>query len=293
MSNSTHADEFKKAHPDRFFEMFIAEQQMLGAAVGLGVLGKKAFASTFAAFFTRAYDQIRMAAVSNATIHLSGSHAGVSIGEDGPSQMALEDLAMMRSVFGSTVLYPCDANQTAQLLRQMAELKGISYIRTTREKTPVIYGPEEEFPIGGSRVLRQSSTDRVAVIAAGVTLHEALKAYDQLKARGTAIRVIDAYTVKPIDRETLHQAARDTAGKLVVVEDHWAEGGLGDAVLEAFAQAPPPDGGGSPRQVEPIRDLTVIKLAVRHMPGSATPAEQLSIAGIDAEHIIKAVQELT
>jgi transketolase len=279
VSNSTHSDEFKKAHPNRFFEMFISEQQMLGTAVGLGVLGKKVFASTFAAFFTRAYDQIRMAAVSNATIHLSGSHAGVSIGEDGPSQMGLEDLAMMRAVFGSTVLYPCDANQTAQLVKQMTELKGISYIRTTREKTPVVYGPEEQFPVGGSKVLKQSASDKVAVIGAGVTVHEALKAYDKLKAEGTSIRVIDAYSVKPIDRETLHQAARDTGGKLVVVEDHWEEGGLGDAVLDAFA-------GG------PIKELTVIKLAVRKMPGSATPAEQLSLAGIDAEQIARTVRGL-
>ncbi len=279
VSNSTHADEFKKAHPDRFFEMYIAEQQMLGAAVGLGVLGKKVFASTFAAFFTRAYDQIRMAAVSNATIHLSGSHAGVSIGEDGPSQMALEDLAMMRAVFGSTVLYPCDPNQTARLIKEMAELKGISYVRTTREKTPVIYGADEEFRVGGSRVLKQSGQDRATVIGAGVTVHEALKAYDQLKSAGISVRVIDAYSVKPIDRETLHRAARETGGKLIVVEDHWEEGGLGDAVLDAFS-------GG------PIKDLTVIKLAVRRMPGSATPAEQLHLAGIDADAIVKAVQGL-
>ncbi len=279
VSNSTHADEFKKAHPNRFFEMFIAEQQMVGAAVGLGVLGKRVFASTFATFFTRAFDQIRMASVSNATIHLCGSHAGVSIGEDGPSQMGLEDLAMMRAVYGSTVLYPCDANQTAKLVKQMTELKGISFIRTTREKTPIIYGPEEEFPIGGSRVVKQSGNDKATVIAAGITLHEALKAYDKLKAGGTAIRVIDAYSVKPIDRETLQKAARETAGKLVVVEDHWVEGGLGEAVLEAFS--------GSR-----ITDLTLIHLAVKRMPGSATPAEQLSLAGIDADHIARAVQGL-
>jgi len=277
VSNSTHADEFKKAHPKRFFEMFIAEQQLLGAAVGLGVLGKVAFASTFAAFFTRAYDQIRMAAVSNATIHLSGSHAGVSIGEDGPSQMALEDLAMMRAVYGSTVLYPCDPNQTAKLIKHMTDLRGISYIRTTREKTPVLYGPDEEFPVGGSRVLKQSEQDQATVIGAGITVHEALKAYEQLKSAGISIRVIDAYSVKPIDKETLHRAAQETGGKLVVVEDHWEEGGLGDAVLDAFS-------GG------PIKDLTVIKLAVRKMPGSATPAEQLDAAGIDAGHIVKAVQ---
>jgi transketolase len=278
VSNSTHADEFKKAYPDRFFEMFIAEQQILGAAVGLGVLGKRAFASTFAAFFTRAYDQIRMAAISNATIHLSGSHAGVSIGEDGPSQMALEDLAMMRAVCDSTVLYPCDANQTAHLIGLMVDLKGISYLRTTREKTPIIYPPGEKFPVGGSKVVRQSGQDRVAVVAAGITLHEALKAADTLKGNGVAVRVIDAYSVKPMDKKTLAQAAKDTGGKIVVVEDHWIEGGLGDAVLEAFAAE-----GALPR---------VVKLAVRDMPGSGTPAQLLNAAGIDAEHIVKAVKSL-
>ncbi len=200
VSNSTHADEFKKAYPDRFFEMFIAEQQLLGSAVGLAVLGKRAFASTFAAFFSRAYDQIRMASVSNATIHLSGSHAGVSIGEDGPSQMALEDLAMMRAVCDSTVLYPCDANQTAHLIGLMVDLKGISYLRTTREKTPIIYPPGEKFLVGGSKVVKQSGQDKVTVVAAGITLHEAMKAADTLKGEGIAIRVIDAYSVKPMDR---------------------------------------------------------------------------------------------
>lgn len=278
VSNSTHADEFKKAYPDRFFEMFIAEQQLLGSAVGLGVLGKRAFASTFAAFFTRAYDQIRMASLSNATIHLTGSHAGVSIGEDGPSQMALEDLAMMRAVCGSTVLYPCDANQTAHLLGLMVDLKGISYLRTTREKTPIVYPPGEKFPVGGSKIVRQSGQDKVAVVAAGITLHEAMKAHDTLKGEGIAIRVIDAYSVKPMDGATLVQAAKDTGGKVVVVEDHWIEGGLGDAVLEAYAAA-----GALPR---------VVKVAVRDMPGSGTPAQLMAAAGIDAAHIVKAVKSL-
>jgi transketolase len=278
VSNSTHADEFKKAYPDRFFEMFIAEQQVLGAAVGLAVLGKRAFASTFAAFFTRAYDQIRMAAVSNATIHLSGSHAGVSIGEDGPSQMALEDLAMMRAVCDSTVLYPSDANQTAYLLGQMVDLKGVSYIRTTREKTTILYPPSEKFPVGGSKVVKQSGQDKVAVVAAGITLHETLKAYETLKGEGVSIRVIDAYSVKPIDRKTLAQAAKECGGKIVVVEDHWPEGGLGDAVLEAYAAE-----GALPR---------VVKLGVRGMPGSGTPAELMNTAGIDAAHIVKAVKSL-
>ncbi len=277
VSNSTHADEFKRAHPARFFEMFIAEQQLLGAAVGFGVLGKKAFASTFAAFFTRPYDQIRMAALSNATIKLSGSHAGVSIGEDGPSQMALEDLAVMRAVFGSTVLYPCDANQTAQLVRQMADLAGISYLRTTREKTPILYGADESFPVGGSRTLRSSPQDKAVLVGAGITVHEALKAHDQLKAQGIAVRVIDAYSVKPIDGEGLRKAARETGARLVVVEDHWPEGGLGDAVLGVFPGAR-------------IDGLNVVKLAVKGMPGSGTPAELMHAAGIDADCIVRAVK---
>ena len=279
VSNSTHADEFHKAYPDRFFEMFIAEQQLLGAAVGFSVLGKKAYASTFAAFFTRAYDQIRMAAISGAKIHLSGSHAGVSIGEDGPSQMGLEDLAMMRAVCGSTVLYPCDANQTGQLVNSMADLNGISYIRTTREKTPIIYSPDESFPVGGSKLIRRSGADRVAVVAAGITVHEALRAHEMLHRDRVDIRVIDAYSVKPIDARTLHEAARDTQGRLVVVEDHWFEGGLGDAVLDAFTGTDSP----LPR---------VVKLAVRKMPCSGTPEELRRRAAIDAEHIVEAVRSL-
>lgn len=279
VSNSTYADEFAKTFPDRFFEMFIAEQQAVSCAVGLAVLGKCAFVSTFAAFFTRAYDQIRMAAISNATIRLAGSHAGVSIGEDGPSQMALEDLAMMRAVWGSTVLYPSDPNQTAHLVQQMASREGISFLRTTREKLPVLYAPGESFPIGKCKVVRQSKADRAAVIAAGVTLHESLKAYEQLGGEGIAVRLIDAYSVKPIDREMLFQVARECAGKLVVVEDHWPEGGLGDAVLEAFS------GKGSPLP-------TVLKLGVRQMPGSATPAQLLDAAGISARHVVEAVKSL-
>src|SRR5262249_308815 len=231
------------------------------------------------AFFTRAYDQIRMAAISNATIRLAGSHAGVSIGEDGPSQMALEDLAMMRAVYGSTVLYPSDPNQTAQLLAQMGDREGISFIRTTREKLPVLYPAGEAFPIGKCKVVKQSKADKVAVVAAGVTLHEALKAYEQLNGGGVAVRVIDLYSVKPIDRETLHAAARECGGKLIVVEDHWPEGGLGDAVLEAFS------GKGAPA-------ASVVKLGVRAMPGSGTPAQLLDAAGISAKHVVEAVKGL-
>lgn len=278
VSNSTFTEEFNKAYPGRFFEAYIAEQQLVGAALGLSVLGKVAFAATFAAFLTRAYDQIRMAAVSGASVRLGGSHAGVSIGEDGPSQMALEDLAMMRAVHGSTVLYPCDANQTASLVTAMAELPGISYLRLTREKTPVIYPPGEAFPIGGSRTVRRSDTDQVAIVAAGITLHEALRACERLESEGIRARVIDAYSVKPIDKASVCEAARATGGRVVVVEDHWPEGGLGDAVLEAFAGA----GTTAP---------TVVKLAVRSMPTSGTPAQLMNEAGIDAEHIAQAVRE--
>src|SRR5579864_350470 len=210
VSNSTMAEEFKFAFPDRFFEQYIAEQQLIASAVGMNVRHKIPFASTFAAFFSRAYDFIRMAAISRANIRLCGSHAGVSIGEDGPSQMALEDLAMMRAVFGSIVLYPSDANQTGHLVAAMADYKGISYLRTTREKTNVLYGADESFPVGGAKVLRQSGSDRVTVVAAGITVHEALKAYDQLQRDGIAIRVIDAYSVKPIDKQTLFAAAQAT-----------------------------------------------------------------------------------
>jgi transketolase len=278
VSNSTFTDEFSQAYPDRFFEIYIAEQQLVCAAIGLNVLRKIAFAATFAAFFTRAFDQIRMAAISDANIRLCGSHAGVSIGEDGPSQMALEDLAMMRAVHGSTVLYPCDANQTACLVDAMADLPGISYLRLTRAKTPVIYAPGETFPVGGSKVVRHSDGDQVAIIAAGITLHESLRAYEQLKSEGILVRVIDVYSVKPIDKEALHQAAQVTGGRLVVVEDHWSEGGIGDAVLDAFVgvmeKAP-----------------TVVKLAVRSMPTSGAPAELMSAAGIDAEHIVRSVRK--
>jgi transketolase len=280
VSNSTHAEDFKKSAPERFFEMYIAEQQLVAAAVGMQVAGLVPFASTFAAFLTRAYDFIRMAAVSRASIRLSGSHAGVSIGEDGPSQMALEDLAMMRAVHGSTVLYPCDANQTAKLVVQMADLEGISYIRTTREKTPILYGSDEQFPVGGSRVVRGGGDDdRVAIVAAGITVHEAIKAADELAAEGLTVRVIDAYTVKPIDAKALAACARVTGGRIVVVEDHWPEGGLGDAVLAALA-------------THGELGLRYRHLAVRGMPASGKPAELLDAAGISARHIAKAAREL-
>ena len=280
VSNSTHSEEVKKTAPDRFFEMYIAEQRMIAAAVGMQVIGFRPFASTFAAFLTRAYDFVRMAAISRANIRLSGSHAGVSIGEDGPSQMALEDLAMMRAVHGSTVLYPSDGNQTAKLVAAMAERDGVVYMRTTRANTPIIYGPNEEFPIGGSRIVRGGgSDDRVTVVAAGITLHEAVKAADVLANESVKVRVIDAYSVKPIDAKALSEAVAVTAGRIVVAEDHWPEGGLGEAVLSALA-----DGG--------LTGLSLRHLAPREMPGSGKPAELLAAAGIDADHIVAAVRDL-
>ena len=277
VSNSTHADIFGKEHPDRFFECYIAEQQAVATAVGMQVRGWTPYVSTFAAFLTRAYDFIRMAAVSRANIRLSGSHAGVSIGEDGPSQMALEDIAMMRAINGSTVLYPSDGNQAAQLVAAMADIDGISYIRTTREATPVLYEPDEVFRVGGSRVLRSSDNDVLTIVAAGITVHESLKAVDAMAAAGINVRLIDLYSVKPIDSDTLEAAARDT-GTLLTVEDHWAEGGMGDAVLGALGGLRNP-----PR---------VIKIAVQGMPGSGKPADLLSQAGIDAPHIEAAARLL-
>ncbi|MFL5995018.1 MAG: transketolase [Streptomyces sp.] len=273
VGDSTRTEYFAKEHPDRYFECYIAEQQMVAAAVGLAARGWVPYAGTFAAFLTRAYDFVRMASISGAGINLVGSHAGVAIGQDGPSQMGLEDLAMMRAIHGSTVLYPCDANQTAHLVAAMAGQDGIRYLRTGRGESPVIYGPEEEFPIGGSKVLRFSQSDRLTIVAAGVTVHEALKAAEALEQEGIRVRVVDLYSVKPVDRETLRQAAEDT-GCLLTVEDHREEGGLGDAVLDAFA-----DGRPVPR---------LVRLAVRTMPGSASPEEQLHAAGIDAESIAAA-----
>lgn len=275
VGNSTYSERFEKAHPDRFFEMYIAEQQMVSAAVGMQALGLVPFASTFAAFLSRAHDQLRMAAISRARLCMAGSHAGVSIGEDGPSQMALEDLAMMRAISGSTVLYPSCATTAAELTRQMADREGISYLRTTRGKTTVLYGPDEQFPIGGSKVLRRSSNDVAAVLSAGITLHEALRAHDMLASQGVHIRVVDLYSVKPIDTKTVETCARECAHRLIVVEDHFPEGGLADAVSEVFERATAP---------------AITRLAVRALPGSGTPQELLDAAGIGADAIVAAVR---
>ncbi len=281
VSNSTYADKFAKAFPERYFEMYIAEQQMVAAAVGFQVRDYVPFASTFAAFLSRAYDFIRMATISQANIRLCGSHAGVSIGEDGPSQMALEDLAMMRAIGGSTVLYPSDPNQTAHLVAAMADLPGISFLRTTREKTAVLYAPDERFPVGGSKTVRASDDDRVTVVAAGITVHEALKACDELAGEGLAVRLIDAYSVKPIDGAGLLAAAAATGGRVVVAEDHSPQGGLGEAVLSALAAGPNAAAG-----------LAFRHLAVRELPTSGKPQELLDAAGISARHIAAAVREL-
>ncbi|HKP16977.1 MAG TPA: transketolase, partial [Gaiellaceae bacterium] len=275
VSNSTFADIFAKAHPERYFEMYIAEQQMVAAAVGLSRRGWRVFASSFAAFHSRAYDFIRMAAISRASFSLSGSHAGISIGEDGPSQMALEDLAMMRAVHSSTVLHPCDGNQTVKLVAAMADLPGISYIRTLRPATPVLYGPDDEFTIGGSRVVREG--DDITLVGCGITVHEALKAADALAVDGVSARVLDCYSVKPIDAEALAAAAEET-GRIVTVEDHWPEGGLGEAVLSALA--------------EHGVQAEVSRLAVSDMPRSGKPGELLAAYGIDAQAIAAAARQL-
>jgi transketolase len=278
VSNSTYAQEFQKAYPERFFEIYIAEQQLVATAVGMSVRGYVPFASTFAAFLSRAYDFIRMAGISQVSIRLAGSHAGVEIGQDGPSQMALEDLASLRAIQGSTVLYPSDAVSTAKLVELMAKTPGIVYMRTTRGGYPVLYEAGEEFPIGGSKVLKRSAKDQVALIGAGVTLHHCLTAAEELRREGVNARVIDLYSVKPVDIETLRAAAADTGGNLVVVEDHYPEGGMGAAVMEALAMEKQP-----PR---------VKHLAVRGLPGSGEPEELMNAAGISSKHIVEAAQEL-
>ena len=275
VSNSTHSEMFREAHPDRYFEKYIAEQQMIATAVGLQVRNWVPFASTFAAFLSRAYDFVRMAAISRASLRLSGSHAGVSIGEDGPSQMALEDFASFRAIHGSCVLHPSDANQTAKLIAEMADRKGISYMRTLRGKTEVRTPADEDVTIGGSRVAHEG--DDVAIVACGITVDQAVAAAEQLEGEGVSARVIDSYSIKPIDAEAIRAAARE-CGALITVEDHWPEGGLGDAVLDALAEADdrPP----------------VHKLAVREMPTSGKPDELLHAAGIDAEAIVEAARQL-
>jgi transketolase len=273
VKNSTFSDKFEQKAGDRFYQNFIAEQVMIGAAMGLAARGAIPFPSTFAAFLTRAYDFIRMAAISNLNIKMAGSHAGVSIGEDGPSQMALEDLAMMRAQPNIAVLYPCDAVSTERLVAAMVERPGPAYMRTSRPKTPVIYGPDEQFEIGGLKVVRESANDVATVVGAGVTLFEALKAYDELKAKGISIRVVDLYSLQPIDVATLTRCAKETQGRVITVEDHYAAGGIGDAVATAIAPA----------------GFTVSRLAIREIPRSGTPEQLVDHFGISARHIVRAV----
>jgi transketolase len=275
VSNSTYSEIFKEAFPERFFEMYIAEQNMAGAALGLATRKKIPFVSTFAAFLSRAYDQIRMSQYSDANLKFCGSHAGVSIGEDGPSQMGLEDLAMFRTMESSVVLYPCDAVSTDRLVEEAAKYRGIVYIRTTRKDTPVIYAKDEEFPIGGCKVLRRSDSDAVTVVGAGITLHEALAAYEDLKRDGISIRVIDLYSVKPVDEAALKEASRSTKA-IITVEDHYPEGGIADAVRSALATS----------------TAQVHSLAVTKMPKSGKPAELLDYEGISKSAIIQKIKEI-
>jgi transketolase len=279
VKNSTFAEIFGNAYPDRFFQAYIAEQNMISAGVGLAARGKVPFLSTFACFLSRAYDQVRMAAISRSSIKLCGSHCGVSIGEDGPSQMALEDIAMFRAIHGSTVLYPSDAYSTERLTEFAARLPGITYIRTSRPKMPLLYSANYEFPIPGFRILRQSPADRALIVAAGVTLHEALQAHELLKSQGIAIRVMDLYCVKPIDAGSIAAQLAGAGNCLITVEDHYPEGGLGEAVMSALAEA-----DAAPKHFR--------KLAVTGMPHSGKPEELLEAFGISRSHIVSAVQSI-
>jgi len=274
--NSTYADKFFKKFPERSTECYIAEQNLVAVAIGFGTRGKTPFASTFATFFTRAADQIRVAGISMANLNLVGSHVGVSIGEDGPSQMALEDIALMRAIAGSKVLYPSDAVCAEKLLEEMAKDRGLHFLRTSRPKTPVIYNNDEQFPIGGAKVVRQNAGDKVTVVGAGITLFEALKAADALKAEGINITVIDAYSIKPLAKGVIKAAAQKTGNTVITVEDHYAEGGLGDAVAGELS----------------VDGIKVHKLAVRELPHSGKPDELIAKYGIDSNAIIKAVKAL-
>jgi transketolase len=275
VKNSTYAEKFFGAFPGRSIQSYIAEQNMVGMGLGLSAKGFVPFMATFSAFLSRAHDQIRMAAYSFANLKFCGSHAGVSIGEDGPSQMGLEDMAVFRPIPGCVVLYPCDAYSTEGCVAAMARHRGLSYLRTTRPATPLLYRREETFVIGGSKVLKKGEADVATVIAAGITVFEALKAWEELRKEGLSIRVIDAYSVQPLDQETIGSEVAGTAGKVVVVEDHFPGGGLGDAVASALA------GRGK-----------LVHLCIKDLPRSGKPAELMDLYGISARHIIKAVKEL-
>ncbi|HVB05782.1 MAG TPA: transketolase [Acidimicrobiales bacterium] len=278
VGNSTHAEEFMKVAPERYFQSFIAEQLMVAAAGGMAARGYVPYAATFGAFFSRAADFVRMLAISGLRVRLVGSHAGVEIGADGPSQMALEDLAIMRAIHGSSVLYPCDATSAVALTALMSDAPGIAYLRTTRGAYPVQYPSGTTFTIGGSAELRSGDGDAVTLIGAGVTTHECLEAADQLAAEGISARVVDCYSLKPIDAATLTRAVTATGGRLVVAEDHYPEGGLGEAVRTALGTFSTP--------------LHFAHLAVRELPASGTPSELLDFAGISAFHIARAARDL-
>ncbi len=276
VKNSTYAEIFESIHPERFFQCFVAEQNMVGMGVGFDCRGRIPFVSTFSSFFSRAHDQIRMAAIGNAALRLVGSHCGVSIGQDGPSQMGLEDIAIMRCLPESIVLYPSDAVSTHKLVEQMARYSdGISYLRTTRMETPVLYDNDEQFPVGGCKVLRKSEKDVACIVGAGVTLHEALKAYDILAKKNVFLSVIDLYSIKPLDAATLISVARASGNIIITVEDHYPEGGIGEAVISAVRN----------------ENITVHALAVNHLPRSGSPEELLAFEGIDAVAIVKAVKQ--
>ncbi|HLJ41772.1 MAG TPA: transketolase [Candidatus Acidoferrales bacterium] len=279
VKNSTFAEFFADAYPDRFYQAYIAEQNMISVGVGLAARGKVPFLSTFACFLSRAFDQVRMAAISRSPIKVCGSHCGVSIGDDGPSQMALEDIASFRAIHSSTVLYPSDAYSAERLTEEAARLPGITYIRTSRPKTPLLYSPADKFPVPGFRVLRQSANDRALIVGGGITVHEALKAHDQLKSQGISARVMDLYCVKPIDGKQFVEQLKAAGGNLITVEDHYPEGGLGEAVLSALAEA-----GASPKKY--------VKLAVTGMPHSGKPDELLEAFGISAKHIVDTVRAM-
>jgi transketolase len=276
VKNSTFAEFFADAYPDRFYQAYIAEQNMISVGVGLAARGKVPFLSTFACFLSRAFDQVRMAAISRSAIKVCGSHCGVSIGEDGPSQMALEDMASFRAIHSSTVLYPSDAYSAERLTEAAARLPGITYIRTSRPKTPLLYSASDKFPVPGFHVLRQSADDRALIVGGGITVHEALKAHEQLKSQGISARVMDLYCVKPVDGKQFADQLKAAGGNLITVEDHYPEGGLGEAVLSALAEA-----GASPKKYA--------KLAVAGMPHSGKPDELLEAFGISAKHIVEAV----
>lgn len=274
--NSTFSDKLRNAYPERYIECFIAEQNLVGVATGVACRDRAVvFASTFAAFFTRTFDQIRMGAISQSNINLAGSHCGVSIGEDGPSQMGLEDLALFRSVPTATVFYPSDAVSTERAVELAANTKGICYIRTSRPNTPILYPNDEQFKVGQAKIIRESPKDRVLLIGAGVTLHEAVAAADKLKAEGVEARVLDPFTIKPLDEEAVVKHARAVGGNVVVVEDHYQAGGVGEAVLSAVAL---------------VRDIAVKHVYVREVPRSGPPAVLLDKYGISAPHIVAAAK---